>query len=92
MNSNILQIYSLHIEKIKIMNETKMVLFAGDKIEIAAALVRTAAIAIESKDIFMADGRAVAATLEVAGTELRRCRNVMEFYLQVKQQEKNSSF
>ncbi len=54
------------------MNETKMVLFAGDKIEIAAALVRTAAIAIESKDIFMADGRAVAATLEVAGTELRR--------------------
>ncbi len=31
------------------MNETKMVLFAGDKIEIAAALVRTAAIAIESK-------------------------------------------
>ena len=46
----------------------------------------------ESKDIFMADGRAVAATLEVAGTELRRCRNVMEFYLQVKQQEKNSSF
>ena len=39
MNSNILQIYSLHIERIKIMNETKMVLFAGDKIEIAAALV-----------------------------------------------------
>ena len=38
MNSNILQIYSLHIERIKIMNETKMVLFAGDKIEIAAKI------------------------------------------------------
>lgn len=73
------------------MHETKMVLFAVDKIEIAAALVRTATIAIESKDIFMEDGRAIAATLEVAATELRRCRNVMEFYLQVKQQDKNSS-
>ena len=74
------------------MNETKMVLFAGDKIEIAAALVRTAAIAVENKEVFLEDGQAVAVTLEAAGTELRRCRNVMEFYLQVKQQEKNSSF
>ena len=72
------------------MNETKMVLFAGDKIEIAAALVRTASIAIESKDIFMEDGRAIAATLEVAGTELRRCRNVLESYLQRKQHNKNA--
>ena len=63
------------------MNDTKMILFAGDKIEIAVSLVRTAAIAVESKDIFMEDGRAIAATLEVAGTELRRCRNVLESYL-----------
>ena len=67
------------------MNDTKMILFAGDKIEIAVSLVRTAAIAVESKDIFMEDGRAIAATLEVAGTELRRCSNVMEAYLQRKE-------
>lgn len=63
------------------MDEKKIILFASDKMGIAAALVRTAAIAAENKEVFMEDGQAVATTLEVAGTELRRCRNVLESYL-----------
>ena len=66
------------------MNGKKVILFASDRIGIASALVRTAAIAVENKEIFMEDGQAIAATLKVAGTELRRCRNVMEAYLQRK--------
>lgn len=63
------------------MDEKKMILFASDRMGTASALVRTAAIAAENKEVFMEDGQAVATTLEVAGTELRRCRNVMESYL-----------
>lgn len=66
------------------MDAKKVILFAGDKMGIAAALVRTAAIAVENKEVFLEDGQAVAVTLEVAGTELRRCRNVMEAYLHKK--------
>lgn len=67
------------------MDAKKVILFAGDKMGIAAALVRTAAIAVENKEVFLEDGQAVAVTLEAAGTELRRCRNVMEAYLQRKE-------
>ena len=63
------------------MDAKKAILFGGDKMGIAAALVRTAAIAVENKEVFMEDGQAIAVTLEAAGTELRRCRNVMESYL-----------
>ncbi len=66
------------------MDAKKVILFAGDKMGIAAALVRTAAIAVENKEVFLEDGQAVAVTLEAAGTELRRCRNVMEAYLHKK--------
>lgn len=67
------------------MDAKKVILFAGDKMGIAVALVRTAAIAVENKEVFLEDGQAVAVTLEAAGTELRRCRNVMEAYLQRKE-------
>ena len=63
------------------MDAKKAILFVGDKMGIAVALVRTAAIALENKEVFVEDGQAVATTLEVAGTELRRCRNVLESYL-----------
>lgn len=63
------------------MDAKKAILFVGDKMGTAAALVRTAAIAVENKEVFVEDGQAIAVTLEAAGTELRRCRNVMESYL-----------
>ena len=63
------------------MDAKKAILFVGDKMGIAVALVRTVAIAVENKEVFVEDGQAVATTLEVAGTELRRCRNVLESYL-----------
>ena len=63
------------------MDAKKAILFVGDKMGIAVALVRTAAIAVENKEVFVEDAQAVATTLEVAGTELRRCRNVLESYL-----------
>ena len=63
------------------MDAKKAILFVGDKMGSAVALVRTAAIAVENKEVFVEDGQAVATTLEVAGTELRRCRNVLESYL-----------
>ena len=69
------------------MDNKKMILFISDKMGIAAALVRTAGIAVGNQEVFMEDGQAVAITLEAAGTELRRCRNVAEAYLQMKQQE-----
>ena len=74
-------------ERTKTMDNKKMILFISDKMGIAAALVRTAGIAVGNQEVFMEDGQAVAITLEAAGTELRRCRNVAEAYLQRKQQE-----
>lgn len=74
-------------ERTKTMDDKKMILFISDKIGIAAALVRTAGIAVGNREVFLEDGQALAITLEAAGAELRRCRNVAEAYLQKKQQE-----
>lgn len=67
-----------------VQNLDTLVLFIVDKMGIASALVRTAGMAVGNQEIFMEDGQAVAITLEAAGTELRRCRNVAENYLQRK--------
>lgn len=60
------------------MNDKNAILNAADKLSTVKALVKTASMAAENKDHFVEDGPNIAAVLEIAISELRECRKILE--------------
>lgn len=59
------------------MDEKDIKLYANDKLGIVAALLKTANMAIDNTDYFGEDGGSVATTLDIANTELNKCRRLL---------------
>lgn len=63
--------------------DVKRVLVAiADKLGIVRALLKTSSMAAENKEHFVEDGQNIAIVLEMAITELRECRKILEASLE----------